>query len=101
MLEFYVYELKGTVFEEDWFGKITPGILKPTVKVIKTVVVDDPSDTLCINGYGKDGKHYQFDSDEAYCAASYFSREFEKHGLFIETYKVSIPNEDLIRFRVE
>lgn len=90
-LSFWVYELHGEVIEPDWADKIDPGCMKLVRKCINRVVVDDCSDKLCIYGYGKDGKHYQYDSYEAYHSHDYFQKDFDKHGLIIECYKVEMP----------
>ena len=101
MLKFYVYELKLTGMQEDWTDKIDPGALKPVVVVIDTVVVNDTSDNLCIGGYGKDEKYYQYDSQEAYYANDYFSQNFETHGLFVERFAVEIPLNVLEKYKVQ
>lgn len=33
---------------------------------VSTVLVDDPSDNICIGGKDSDGKYHQYDSYEAY-----------------------------------
>jgi len=101
MLKFYIYELKLTVMQEDWTDKVAPGALKPTVTVLDSVIVNDLSDNLCIGGYGKDDKYYQFDSHEAYYAADYFSQKFDAHGLFTEYYTVEIPTKDLEKYKAK
>lgn len=101
MLKFYVYELKLTTMEEDWHDAKHPGILKPFTKIVNQVILDDPSDNLCIGGYGKDGNYYQFDSYEAFYSFEYFDENFEKHGLFVESYAVQIPYTELAKFKVE
>lgn len=55
MKTFYVYRLLS---EKD--------------EVLDEVVVDDPSDDICIGGYGNDHNYHQYDSYEAYHAYEHF-----------------------------
>lgn len=101
MLKFRIYELKLSTMQEDWSDKTDPGVLKPTIVVVDQVVVDDPSDNICIGARGKDGKYYQFDSYEAYHSYEYFQKDFDTHGLFVESYSVVIPLKDLEKYKVK
>lgn len=87
---FWVYELYCTELKEDWTHEI-PGT-PAEVKVLRSrVVVDDPSDNICIGGKDNKGCYRQFDSYEAYHVYSYFNNNPE-WGLSIESYEVQVPN---------
>lgn len=101
MLKFYVYELKLNAMQEDWSDKTSPGVLKPTATTVSQVVVNYPSHNLCIGGHGKDGKYYQYDSYEAYHSYGYFKKDFDTHGLWVESYPVEIPLKDLEKYKVK
>ena len=62
-------------------------------KVVSEVMANDTSDNICIGGIGNDGKHRQFDSYEAYHACAFFEQDFEKHGLYVESAALNIPDE--------
>jgi hypothetical protein len=98
-IEFWVYQLKRDDMVEDWYDPIEPGKLKSTPIVVAQVVVNAPSDTICIGGYGKDGKFYQYDSYEAYHSHAYFEQNFDQHGLYTDCVKVRIP--DIAKYIVE
>lgn len=90
-LKFVVYELHVTLMREDWTDVNNLGALKPTDTVVDSRVVSDSEDRICIGGYGKDGKYYQFDSSSAWNVAWFFEEDFDLHGLWIESYEVKIP----------
>lgn len=94
-LEFWIYRLCKTEMVEDWSNVGEPGKPTPAIRVVNEVLVDDPSDNICIGGHGKDGKYYQFDSYEAYNSFEYFRRDFDKHGLWVESQKVSVDRSAL------
>lgn len=96
-LTFYIYSLYRSDQEDDWCNLDSEG--NPSKKdiciLVDEVVLNECSDNLCIGGIGKDNKYYQFDSYEAYYAESYFRKNFDIHGLYIESKKVSIDREHL------
>ena len=95
-LEFWVYYLTMTEMQEDWADPTDPGCLKPAEVVKATVVLNDPSDNLCIGAYGKDGKFYQFDSYEGYHSHDFFQKDFDLHGLQVKTRHVKVAAKHLI-----
>ena len=85
---FCVGELSGEVEYEDWFDPENPGVVKTRNEILCRVVYSNVGDNICIGGTGKDGKYYQFDSQESWYAESFFSENFEKHGLTYKSYMV-------------
>ena len=55
-------------------------------------IVDDPSDSGCIGGYGKDGARHQYDSYELMHAYDWA----ESHGMKLEYGRMSIEIPDSI-----
>jgi hypothetical protein len=90
-IEFWIYELWLDTTEHDWVEDKE----KAVSKLVTSKVLDDCSDNICIGGNGKDNKYYQFDSYEAYYASSYFTVEYNAHGLRIECRKVRVNKEDM------
>ena len=61
-------------------------VLKDAKGDYRAVVVDDPSDNLCIGGYDSNGEYQQYDSYED----SYAGGWAEKHGFTLRSQKQEI-----------
>jgi hypothetical protein len=94
-LEFWVYTLWGKKKEYNW-DTDREDIVDTE---LDSVVVNDPSDNLCIGGYRLDGKYLQYDSYEAYHADSYF-REETSDEMHVTGTKYIIPLKDLAKYKV-
>jgi hypothetical protein len=100
MLKFTIYSLYRNEMQEDWSNIENPGVLVEKAVLKSRKVVDDPSDNICIGAYGTDKKYYQFDSCEAYHADGFFSKDFDKHALWIESTYYEVPDEIIQPFKV-
>jgi hypothetical protein len=94
-LEFWVYTLWGKKKEYNWETDCEELVDTD----LDSVVVNDPSDNLCIGGYRLDGKYLQYDSAEAWPADSYF-RGKTNNEMHVTSTKYVIPLKDLAKYKV-
>lgn len=94
-MKFVVYELHGPLKNDEGVDLGVDGIL---ARVVRT----DDEEKVCLGGEGKDGVYYYYDSSipTVRTISYHFKQEFNKHGLWVDTYEMEIPMSAVSQYKV-